>query len=266
VEGGRRECVMSGVVVDRVFDGIVAFTSGRDRMVNGTSALTSIPSASKDYEIVSCAEAVEELGVEGVVATVASQYSAMTVEGVQGDQVRIVSVTSTLDCVRRMLEPHVAAALDAAAATTSEDLFDAFARSDAAKRPADEPDGGPRVVRAASEPARAVASGSADLLTPRLSHASICMPDACFAKLISAAPVRYHESDLQRLYCTNTDGISLATLLSKVSGRSPIFIVVRDTSNRAFGCYGSTSWRNSCTLMAWIILLCCDFTVHLLLL
>lgn len=84
-------------------------------------------------------------------------------------------------------------------------------------------------------------------MSPRLSHSSRCISNAGFSKVLHAAPARYHDCDLQRLYCTDVDGISMLTLLKKVADRAPVFILIRDTRRHTFGCYGSAAWRDSCT-------------------
>lgn len=245
VEGGDSDTPMSGVIVDRVFDGIVAFTAGQDRMLHSASALTSLPSASKDHEVVSCAAELTELTDRSLLIRVASGYSSMTVEDAGGTSLRIVSLTPTLECVQRLLKPHVAGAetsdvsrASLANAREAKATGVSVAHVPDVQKPSVTP-----AVRSVTPPARrAVVSD----LTPRLSHSSRCISDAGFARVLQAAPARYHDCDLQRLYCTDTDGISMVTLLKKVANRSPVFILVRDASGHAFGCYGSTAWRDSC--------------------
>lgn len=238
VKVGEGGTPMSGVVVDRVFDGIVAFTAGRDRMVHSASTLMSVPSASKDHEIVSCAAELAKLDDEALRTRVASGYSSMTVEDATGTALRIVSLAPTLDCVRRLLQPHVAAAKGRESAWGSDPAGVPVIRVPELKKASS-----PRSLSPASPPRGSAFPSEA---TPRLSHSSRCISDVAFGRVLQAAPVRYHDCDLQRLYCTDTDGISMVTLLKKVAGRSPVFIVVRDTSGHAFGCYGPAAWRDSC--------------------
>jgi hypothetical protein len=225
--------VATGVVVDRVFDGIVAFTSGRDRMVNNTDALVSVPSASKDYELVSCAEELSDASDAPLLATVASQYSTLTIDDATGARsVRLVAVSAALDCFRQLLEPHTLPPLALSAQQDTD-------REAGAKE-------GEKRTRAGSVERQGLVP-SADGAAPHLSDASKAMAKAMFAPLLCSAPNRFHASDLQRLYCTDTDGVSLSTLLKKVANRSPVFLLIRDANQNVFGCYGPAAWRDSCT-------------------
>lgn len=58
-------------------------------------------------------------------------------------------------------------------------------------------------------------------------------------------PVRFQECDLQLKYSTNNNGMSVHTLYEKVRNVSPTILAVRDNHGRVFGCYAASAWKTT---------------------
>ncbi len=79
---------------------------------------------------------------------------------------------------------------------------------------------------------------------PRLSDPSHVLAPEHFQFLLhECIPVRFQESDLQLKYSTNNDGMSVHTLYERCNGVSPTVVAVRDSKGRVFGCYASRPWE-----------------------
>lgn len=88
--------------------------------------------------------------------------------------------------------------------------------------------------------ARRTAAQAAPTRTPRLSRASRILSGATeLADVMATVPLRFRFRDLQCVYSTADDGISLTTLYSRVKGTDPVVLLVRDSCGATFGAYSS---------------------------
>lgn len=258
----RGRNVSCGVVVDRVFDGVAAFTPGVSRTLGAGSALSTKGERECDYEIIRCGRKVK-VPQEGVVEKVVRGFKTIVV-GDSGGSVTLSAGGEAVECVQHLLETHLprgmeakhlAGARDSAnganvklpklkASVSTPSIGTHFLS--ASRPPTDEEVGrrGKSRGRSRRRPSRDFSKERAHAV-PRMSHKSKVLSPELMGDLLRAAPVRYSQSALERLYCTDDDGIALGTFLLKVANRGPVFLLIRDTSGSVFGCYGSAAWRES---------------------
>lgn len=243
--------VDTGSVVERVFDGIVTFVPGLPRSIGASLGKLGSTDRSKEQRIVGSAE--PQPAPENLFSRVARQYAALSLrDETSSSDAKLVAMSSTLDHIKHLLE--------------GTRLLTRNADASSADWPSSQPAATPARVISASAPSsrpgtpshatsRRRHHGSANappvaLDPPRLSHPSeICKPTD-FAKILGAAPARFHGSDLKRLYCTRCDGISLTTLLGRTADASPSIITIQDTQGRCFGCYASSPWKDGSKFVA----------------
>jgi len=81
---------------------------------------------------------------------------------------------------------------------------------------------------------------------PHLSEMSHVLSKEHFKFLLNECiPVRFQECDLQLKYSTNNDGMSVHTLYEKARNVSPTILAVRDHAGRVFGCYAASAWKTT---------------------
>lgn len=78
---------------------------------------------------------------------------------------------------------------------------------------------------------------------PRLSQASSVVSKDELAQILAHSPVRFRGRDCKAVFSTMRDGVCLSTLYSRVAGKDPVLLLVRDTQGATFGCYSSVPWR-----------------------
>ncbi|KAF2074707.1 hypothetical protein CYY_003983 [Polysphondylium violaceum] len=60
--------------------------------------------------------------------------------------------------------------------------------------------------------------------------------------LQSFLPIRHHDEQFELQYGTDKHGISIRTFFSRLAGRSPCFLVIKDDRQNVFGAYTSDPW------------------------
>jgi len=60
--------------------------------------------------------------------------------------------------------------------------------------------------------------------------------------LQSFLPIRHHDEQFELAYGTDKHGISIRTFFSRLAGRSPCFLVIKDDRYNVFGAYTSDPW------------------------
>eukprot|EP01132_Coremiostelium_polycephalum_P006110 gene6110-7614_t len=66
--------------------------------------------------------------------------------------------------------------------------------------------------------------------------------------LQSFFPVRNYDEQFELVYSTNKHGISIRTFFSRLAGRSPCVLVIRDDKYQVFGAYTSEPWNPESTV------------------
>lgn len=92
--------------------------------------------------------------------------------------------------------------------------------------------------------ARRSAAQNALTRVPRMSRRSriVSAGGAELTDVMATVPLRFRYRDLQCVYSTADDGISLNTLYSRVKGSDPIVLLVRDSAGATFGAYTSVPY------------------------
>eukprot|EP00871_Galdieria_phlegrea_P004350 jgi/Galph1/4916/GphlegSOOS_G3572.1 len=80
-------------------------------------------------------------------------------------------------------------------------------------------------------------------LNSRLTQTSAVISAEDFYKLVMTMPKRFQACNWTLLYSTNVHGISIHTFYSRVAGKSPTLLLLKDTDGDCFGCYASQPWR-----------------------
>lgn len=238
-ERGKTPALLSGIVVERVFEGIVTFTSCLARTSHPASPSLK---GKKPDEIHLRDVGQPENACATDLARVFSEYAALDIESANySDRVRLVALKAALLDVQHLLNSH----------KTETELPRGTIVENPASGEKNSSEMSPLV--ASSDDTSSTQVGKADnnflheptASLPSLSHSSRVMNQLNFARLLSAAPSRFHNCDLKRLYCTATDGTSLGTLYKKVAGVAPTILCVRDTNGGVFGCYAPSPWKDS---------------------
>lgn len=243
---GAERSISSGLVMDRVFDGIVAFTSGQSRMGGGPgSPLPALSGSGKmkdDVEVTSCVGPISRPVHPSLLADVGAEYSSLCITDGGGVQrVDLVALTPSLERARQLIDMH-ALKSPAACVDPKSDRGQRLASAGAPPELSEESS----ATHATSVNAHMAGKFPAAVEPPpKFSHASKVLSFKQFAQLLNAAPRRFRDSDLQRLYCSDADGIALSTMLKKAMNESPVLLVLRDTGNNVFGCYAPVPWKDS---------------------
>jgi hypothetical protein len=249
---GRRDQVHSGIVVERIFDETVAFVQSSTLLNARGDGMVKPLQKSEEY-LLSLAEAPEGVA-EDELLSLASEYSTLTVQDLSAAHgLRLVAISSALQSVRQLIESHQSAVLQSKTFAVPKSLDGVNVAGDSQKTIHSD---GATVVQALSTTslpspeaaARFLGRGSAVSIVdppPTTSHKSAILSNDQFARVLAALPARFHEHDLQRLYSTAVDGISLGTLYRRVAGFEPTLICLRDTAGHTMGCYAPTAWRGT---------------------
>ena len=208
-----------GVVAERLFAQVTSF----------------VPSATEASEcIISQPETVRS-STEDEVDAILPHYSAMVLRDASGANAAI-RVIATEIALARVLQLANRSSLDYS--PTSLSLSSAAVRR---IRSGLTPDSSKQ-----SSPNRILPTEGKQRPPPRLSDPSHVLNAEHFAFLMNdCVPPRFHDCDLQLLYSTNRDGMSVNTLYHKVKASSPTVIAVRDTNDRSYGCYAAAPWKSS---------------------
>jgi hypothetical protein len=248
---GRRDNVHSGIVVERIFEETVAFVQNTTLSIPRGDGVV-VPLQKIEEYLLYSAEAPAGVSDDELLL-LESEYSTFTIQDLSAAHgLRIVAISSALQSVRQLIESHQSAVMQcktfiapgALGGTTEVDSQRPF-----------HSDGG-NVVKALStallpspeSAARFLGHGSAVSMVdppPTTSHKSAILSNDQFARVLAALPARFHEHDLQRLYSTAVDGISLRTLYRRIAGFEPTLVCLRDKAGHAMGCYAPTAWRDT---------------------
>lgn len=261
----RGSKVSCGVVVDRVFEGVAVFTPGVSRTLGAGSALSTKGERECDYEIIRCGRKVM-VPQEGLVEKFVRGFKTLLI-GDSGGSVTLSAAGEAVECVQHLLETHLPRGMDAKNLAGTRDSANGVNLKVLADPPpkafvsnpgvgtdslnASRPLVDEKVGRRGKSRGRSRRRRFRDFskervhIAPRMSHMSKVLSPELMGDLLRAAPIRYSQSAMERLYCTDDDGIALGTFLSKVANRYPVFLLIRDTSGGVFGCYGSAAWRES---------------------
>jgi hypothetical protein len=252
---GTPRNIQSGVVAERIFEDCVVFAR-RDALAAQSNG-NAIGSPKEDDCILLSAEALLPVP-ESEMLVIAPQYAALTVQDLSAAHgLRLVALSSALQSVRQFIEPHQCTSRQEGTSSASKSLQPTSKdRSDGGKPVV--LDGG-KVVKALSitalpspeAAARFLGRGSAVGMIdppPTTSHKSAVLSSNQFARVLAAAPSRFHDHDLQRIYSTAVDGISLGTLYRMVKGFEPTLVCLSDTKGHAIGCLAPSAWRDTSKL------------------
>lgn len=87
-------------------------------------------------------------------------------------------------------------------------------------------------------------ASNAAVHVPRLSRPSrIVSSGAELGEVLSQAPARFRNRDLQCVYSSADDGVSLQTLYARVAGADPVVLLVRDAGGATFGAFTAVPLR-----------------------
>lgn len=238
----------SGVLVDRVFDGIVSFSPGYSRMVSSAGrTLMADPGLWKeDLEVSSCTGPVSHPVPRGILVAAVSEHSSLSIADISGSlRINVVAVSASIQCMKQLIDVH---SLKLPGSSQLAAHVGKVSDAESSDGPREGPKDSMLSPLAKNDNDMSTAMGIVPAPVeppPKLSHGSKVLGVKQFSQLLNAVPKRFQDSDLQRLYCSDADGIALSTLLKKAAHASPSFLVLRDTGNHVFGCYASVPWKDS---------------------